>query len=954
MKSFALGSAFALISLLLPSLASGQAQLIRDINTEQDRSVNEYSELTDWNGNFFFVSEGKKLYIRKGNAATPVMLRSLIHISELTVVDNDVFFVGEDGAGRELWKTNGTGATTRRVKEIRAGKPGGDPMGLVYVAGVLYFSADDGVNGRELWKSDGTDAGTVRVKDINSGSGSSNPAWITEMNGLAYFSAYESTRGENLWKSDGTAAGTVLVADIRSTNAVGEGPAWITNLNGTLFFSAEGASTGIELWKSDGTKAGTKLVKDIFPGITSSKISEITAMNGAVYFSAKNNPNSLKLWKSDGINTTIVTSLLEGSTTDTNDPAFYFTAIGNYLYYSDYYKGNIVATDGTPFTSHYGGEQFHTSDNPHFTAYNGMIYYLAITFDDEEYRNHLDFNRMSADGTNRHLVKSFPYFVDMGVDPFPEPALEMVEVNGALYFTASPNDENGFVMMISDGTTAGTVEFADTYAPTFSGDPANFAVLNGFTFFSAETGEHDEVWRTDGTSAGSLMLQQVGVIYDMKTVGNLVYFVGNQERSFKLWRSDGTTAGTVLLKDFGTGYNNNTISLEDVYGTVYFTPGHGELWKSDGTTSGTILLRDFHEIEYIGHGGYGGGRAIFLVRTSSNATELWRSNGTTTGTNKLRTMNPNSTLGAFVYPPKVTLNSIFYFPGNDGEHGVELWRSDGTAVGTYIVKDIAQNDYNVVDIHKMFNHNDKLYFTANTPNGYVGLYESNGTSEGTTLVNGVRGETQAELIPYGDSFLNVSGHQSGNGVLHIDGAFLKTLSDEPESGIFYYVITNNVVYFTYGRSLWRTDGTACGTVKMTSVKNVYPMVLNGSDLIFGALHPDYGREPHRMPLSSDPGNPCGATIETTSASLFSSAAEPVSDYKYGPNPFSGDLNFRIEGKEGETVSIQVTTFAGEIIDTVHGLETNTDHKLGERWPKGIYVIRATRNGKMEMVRVVKK
>src|SRR5688500_3889629 len=84
MKRLVLVSWFAMITLLLPSLASGQAELIRDINTTPDRAVNEYSELTDWNGNLYFVSEGKKLYIRKGNAATPVMLRSLSHISELT------------------------------------------------------------------------------------------------------------------------------------------------------------------------------------------------------------------------------------------------------------------------------------------------------------------------------------------------------------------------------------------------------------------------------------------------------------------------------------------------------------------------------------------------------------------------------------------------------------------------------------------------------------------------------------------------------------------------------------------------------------------------------------------------------------------------------------------------------------------------------------------------------
>ncbi len=72
--------------------------------------------------------------------------------------------------------------------------------GPVSVNGILYFSANDGINGEELWRSDGTEAGTVMIKDINSGSGSSYPTEITEMGDAFYFSASDETGNSELWK----------------------------------------------------------------------------------------------------------------------------------------------------------------------------------------------------------------------------------------------------------------------------------------------------------------------------------------------------------------------------------------------------------------------------------------------------------------------------------------------------------------------------------------------------------------------------------------------------------------------------------------------------------------------------------------------------------------------------------------------------------------------------------
>src|SRR6202035_3431680 len=76
--------------------------------------------------------------------------------------------------------------------------------------------------------------------------------------------------------------------------------------------------------------------------------------------------------------------------------------------------------------------------------------------------------------------------------------------------------------------------------------------------------------------------------------GTLFFSATDGVNGLELWKSDGTAAGTVLVKDINQGsVNSNPGNLTNVNGTLFFSATdatHGqELWKSDGTSAGTTL-----------------------------------------------------------------------------------------------------------------------------------------------------------------------------------------------------------------------------------------------------------------------------------------------------------------------------------------------------------------------------
>jgi ELWxxDGT repeat protein len=162
---------------------------------------------------------------------------------DLVVASGVAFFSADDGVhGRELWRSDGTDAGTQMVADIRPGRAGSGPADLTSAvpAGeqaamgmpLLYFAAGDGVHGVEPWMSDGTGAGTTLVTDVRPGAAGSGAAGLTAIPGgsgppAVAFSADDGIHGRELWFINGSPPQASLLADIQPGPA-GSDPADIT------------------------------------------------------------------------------------------------------------------------------------------------------------------------------------------------------------------------------------------------------------------------------------------------------------------------------------------------------------------------------------------------------------------------------------------------------------------------------------------------------------------------------------------------------------------------------------------------------------------------------------------------------------------------------------------------------------------------------------------------------
>ena len=227
--------------------------------------------------------------------------------TSLTNVNGTLFFTATVyNTLTSLYRSDGTAAGTTAL-ELLSGSGNGVPMPSEFAEcrQTLLFAATGWISeygdpspgdvGRELWRSDGTPAGTRVLKDLAAGWDSS-PGQFVDVAGTLFFTANWTDDRLELWTTDGTEAGTVIV---RRLNNSGFQP--LGAVNGKYFFIYDDGVHGREIWMSDGTAAGTVLAADVVPGPQSSIHLESSSLStgSRLYFTADTGLDAVELWKLD-------------------------------------------------------------------------------------------------------------------------------------------------------------------------------------------------------------------------------------------------------------------------------------------------------------------------------------------------------------------------------------------------------------------------------------------------------------------------------------------------------------------------------------------------------------------------------------------------------------------------------------------------------------------------------
>ena len=227
----------------------------------------------------------------------------------------------------------------------------------------------------------------------------------------------------------------------------------------------------------------------------------------------------------------------------------------------------------------------------------------------------------------------------------------------------------------------------------------------------------------------------------LTALGEDLYFTADDGDGEELWKTDGTTDGTILVADIVPGsLGSSPGSLSVLNSQLVFaatTPDTGtELWAFDpglgtpalikdalpGTNRRFLVPRDLTPFD---------GKLFFRVNDGIHGTELWATDGTPQGTALFADIHP----GANSSGPRnfFEFNGWLYFVANDGTHGYEIWKTDGSAESLQLVRDIWPGHEGIVDLSAAVVVGDEFYFTASDGEHGVELWRSDGTTEGTSL-----------------------------------------------------------------------------------------------------------------------------------------------------------------------------------------------------------------------------
>jgi ELWxxDGT repeat protein len=674
----------------------------------------------------------------------------------------------------------------------------------------VYFVGCGNSTGCNLWRSDGTVEGTEILKGAD-GRAFDSPEQLVFWQGRLWFVAYQGESGYGLWSTDGTPEGSAFLHDINEDDNDG---ARVVATPHHLFFST--GDNGEDLWVTDGTPAGTRRLADFqpdycHPSCSHQDVNDMVADGDAVYF-LKQGPartSPIVLWSSDGTESGTSPRI----TIPAGDFGYGLTRIGK-----------------------------------------SWMFWVAATLwtVDEGFTRAAPLSGCEGGSCPQRLIQLLD------------------ELPGGRLLVAG-DAAHGDELWITDGTGSGTRRLTDVCPGACSGVSSLYSIQTSYLSPSGEVyfhafpkggsdPSHGELWRTDGTPAGTYRVlgafSDLGFFQGRAWLGTSSRFPGGVE----LWTIDGTPPRAhrvKVLHRFAAGSDPQLLPFQNGV-LLRVNEGHRsyQLWRSDGTPAGTVPVQRFPAA-------FGGflatvGPVHFLTahrgRDGNNSgTELWRTDGES-DTRKVADLGRRELLDLWIpWAGKLLFNA--YSSG-----GCALWASDGTAEGT---REVVPQMPGVRCPTALVALGSRFLFVARVRRGprfVPQLFVSDGTPAGTRQISAFREPREA----LDDQPLRVGGT-----------VFFRLLSPDldqlPE--------------------LWRTDGTPEGTWRVSPLRDVEDLYAFQGALYFTAdLLADYERGLFRMDLPG--GSP--VLLATVNSSDPFVLDPPVAQF----TPMGNRLLFAARDEEG--------------------------------------------------------
>lgn len=430
------------------------------------------------------------------------------------------------------------------------------------------------------------------------------------------------------------------------------------------------------------TSAQFRLVKDIRSGTSSSLGISFFEYNGRLFFSAYDNgstPSARHIYATDGTTAGTVNIRLDTPNTGTLAhnpyPEIGFHEFNSELYFdvkveTNWGLGTVVKLSGTSNTTSEVFKLSISTDHYQSRFMNAVLLNNKIVFDP-----------VIANGSVGGIE---PYVIDL-VNP----------ANSGILKNVFPTPANSV--------------------------PLDFTLFNNHIYFSAYGLESREIYKTDGTEAGTDLFYDIntdangGSTPDQFTVlGTKLTFVAKHNSlGRELFKTNGNTGNLTLIKDINTSGDSNPTSVTEIGGLLYFSADNGsvgqELWKSNGLNgSGTTMIKDINPTGDSNASKFilFNGDIYFTADDGVNGIELWKTDGSNAGTTLVKDINLT---GSSLPDYFTAYNGKLYFTANDGTNGTELWVTDGTSAGTTMIELNTNGDASVSNLIVL---NDELYFTA--------------------------------------------------------------------------------------------------------------------------------------------------------------------------------------------------------------------------------------------------